>query len=57
MKLGGGSQIKCQICSKELEDIKYVPMPEWKISKYLCSTCYSKRLSEHYIVHQKINKE
>jgi hypothetical protein len=56
MKIGK-SQNKCQICSIELEDIKYVPMPEWKISKYLCSACYSKKLSEYYIIHQEKSKE
>jgi hypothetical protein len=51
MKIGR-SQIKCQICSKEIEDFKYVPIPEWKISKYLCGACYSKKLSEYYIKHE-----
>jgi len=50
MKIGK-SQIKCEICSKEIIDYKYVPMPEWKISKYLCGACYSKKLSEYYIRH------
>ncbi len=55
MKIGE-SHIKCQICNKELEYVKYVPMPEWKISKYLCSACYSKKLSEYYVVRQEKHK-
>jgi hypothetical protein len=55
MKIGG-SQIKCQICSTELEGFKYMPMPEWDVPKYLCSACYSKKLSEYYIEDKEKNK-
>ncbi|MER5174282.1 MAG: hypothetical protein ABJB76_07545 [Candidatus Nitrosocosmicus sp.] len=50
----GRSKIKCRICDEEIKDFKYIAMPEWNISEYLCGTCYSKRLTEHYIKHEEI---
>lgn len=53
----GRKQIKCRICNKEIKDFKYIAMPEWNISEYLCSICYSKRLSEYYIQHKEKDKK
>lgn len=49
----GRSQIKCGLCNKNLKDFKYIAMPEWDISQYLCGSCYSKKLSEYYIKREK----
>jgi hypothetical protein len=49
----GRSQVKCGLCNKSLNDFKYIAMPEWDISKYLCGSCYSKKLSEYYIKREK----
>lgn len=53
----GRSQLKCEICNGNLKDFKYVAMPEWNISKYLCGSCYSKKLSEYYLKHDEKNKK
>jgi hypothetical protein len=53
----GRSQTTCRICGKEIKDFKYVAMPEWDISEYLCGVCYSKRLSEYYIKHEDKDKK
>ncbi len=50
----GRSKINCRICDEEIKDFKYIAMPEWNISEYLCSNCYSKRLIEQYIKHEEI---
>jgi hypothetical protein len=52
MGIGRGGQIKCGICSKEIKGFKYAAMPQWNISEHLCGTCYSEKLSEHYIKHK-----
>jgi hypothetical protein len=51
------SQTTCRICGKEIKDFKYIAMPEWDISEYLCGACYSKRLSEHYKNHEDKDKK
>jgi hypothetical protein len=38
---------KCVVCDGDIEQ-KYLPMEEWGIDGYLCSKCYSKKLSEFY---------
>jgi hypothetical protein len=53
----GRSQLKCGICDRNLKDFKYVAMPEWNISKYMCGQCYSKKLSEYYIKHENKDKK
>ncbi len=53
----GKSQIRCKICEKEIKDFKYIAMPEWNISEYLCGICYSKRLAEYYIKHEEKDKK
>jgi hypothetical protein len=47
--LKGRERINCSICNDIIGDFKYEAMPQWNISGFLCSRCYSKRISEHYI--------
>jgi len=42
-----GSNEKCALCDANIEH-EYVPMKEWDIDGFLCSKCYSKKLSEFY---------
>ncbi len=44
----GRNKFKCNVCNNEIEGFKYVSMPEWNIPGYLCSQCYSKKLSQYY---------
>jgi len=39
---------KCSICEKDIVNVTYVPMDEWKIKGKICSQCYSKRIEEYY---------
>ena len=46
---------KCVVCDGDIEQ-KYLPMEEWGIDGYLCSKCYSKKLSEFYPGdHERVN--
>ena len=48
-------QRKCSLCEAEME-LNYVPMEEWKIDGFLCSKCYSKKISEFYPgEHERVN--
>ena len=49
----GRGQTMCKVCDKEIKDFKYIAMPEWNISGYLCGICYSQKLSEYYMNHEK----
>lgn len=49
MGIGRSGPTKCGICNKEIKDFKYVAMPQWNISEYLCGVCYSQKLTDHYI--------
>jgi hypothetical protein len=53
----GKNGVKCEICDKEIKDFKYIAMPEWNISGYLCGICYSYKISEHYIKHEEKDKK
>lgn len=43
------NSLSCSICNSSISDFKYHGMKEWNISGYLCSDCYSKKLTEYYI--------
>ena len=47
--LNRGQRITCSICKEKIGDFKYESMQQWNISGYLCSKCYSKKISEYYI--------
>jgi len=53
----GRDRVRCGICDKEIKEFKYIAMPKWNISGYLCGICYSHRLSEHYIKHEEKDKK
>jgi hypothetical protein len=42
-------ETKCALCGVELGSFKYRPMDKWNLSGMLCSRCYDKRLTDHYI--------
>jgi len=42
-----GSDKKCTLCDASI-DFAYLPMKEWGIDGFLCSKCYSKKISEFY---------
>jgi hypothetical protein len=39
---------KCAICSGEMK-FRYKPMSEWNVQGEICSGCYGRKLTEHYI--------
>ena len=45
----GDKPSKCALCSSDLGKFIYHPMAQWNISGLICSQCYDKKLSEHYI--------
>jgi hypothetical protein len=45
----GDKASKCAICGSDLGEFTYQPMPQWNISGLICSQCYDKKLTEHYI--------
>jgi hypothetical protein len=45
----GDSTSRCTLCGGDLGAFTYRPMPQWKISGIICSQCYDKKLTEHYI--------
>ncbi len=47
--LRGRERINCGICNDRIGDFKYAAMPQWNISGFLCSKCYSRKISEYYI--------
>jgi hypothetical protein len=47
--MGNDSASRCAVCGAYLVSFRYKPMPPWNISGLLCSQCYEKRLTEHYI--------
>jgi len=42
-----GSDEKCTLCDASIS-FAYLPMKEWNIDGFLCSKCYSKKISEFY---------
>ena len=42
-----GSDKKCILCDASI-DFAYLPMKEWGMDGFLCSKCYSKKISEFY---------
>ncbi len=38
---------KCTLCKNPMPH-KYVGMPQWKIEGFLCGSCYSQKINEHY---------
>ncbi|MEW5840240.1 hypothetical protein [Nitrososphaera sp.] len=40
---------KCASCGADLTTFKYKPMPEWNMQGPICGSCYSRKLTEHYI--------
>ena len=42
-----GSDKKCTLCDASIS-FAYLPMKEWSIDGFLCSKCYSKKISEFY---------
>jgi hypothetical protein len=50
-----GSDEKCALCDASIS-FAYLPMKEWDIDGFLCSKCYSKKLSEFYPgKHERVN--
>jgi len=50
-----GSDEKCALCDANIS-FAYLPMKEWSIDGFLCSKCYSKKLSEFYPgEHERVN--
>jgi hypothetical protein len=47
--MGNDNPSKCALCGADLGEFRYSPMPQWSISGMLCSQCYDKKLTEHYI--------
>ena len=45
----GNKPLKCALCGSDLGEFTYQPMPQWNISGLICSQCYDKKLTEHYI--------
>jgi len=39
---------KCAACGNDMT-FRYRPMPEWNVQGELCGTCYTQKLTEHYI--------
>lgn len=50
--LKGRERITCSICNEKIGDFRYEPMQQWNISGFLCSKCYSKKISDYYIKQQ-----
>jgi len=49
------SDEKCALCDASIS-FTYLPMKEWSIDGFLCSKCYSKKLSEFYPGdHERVN--
>ena len=42
-----GRREKCSVCGESVAKM-YVAMKEWSITGFLCGTCYSAKLHEHY---------
>ena len=42
------NDIKCSICNNQISFFRYRAMRQWNMQGYLCSDCYSKRLTEYY---------
>ncbi len=51
----GNNPLKCALCGGDIGAFTYQPMPEWNISGLICSQCYDKKLSEHYIAPDRRN--
>jgi len=50
-----GSDEKCVLCDASIS-FAYLPMKEWDIDGFLCSKCYSKKISEFYPgEHERVN--
>jgi len=50
-----GSDEKCALCDASIS-FAYLPMKEWDIDGFLCSKCYSKKISEFYPgKHERVN--
>jgi len=50
-----GSDEKCVLCDASIS-FTYLPMKEWDIDGFLCSKCYSKKISEFYPgKHERVN--
>ena len=50
-----GSDEKCTLCDASIS-FAYLPMKEWDIDGFLCSKCYSKKISEFYPgEHERVN--
>ena len=50
-----GSDEKCALCDASIS-FAYLPMKEWDIDGFLCSKCYSKKISEFYPGwHERVN--
>ena len=50
-----GSDEKCALCDASIS-FAYLPMKEWDIDGFLCSKCYSKKISEFYPgEHERVN--
>ena len=50
-----GSDEKCALCD-DIINFTYLPMKEWDMDGFLCSKCYSKKLSEFYPGdHERVN--
>jgi hypothetical protein len=47
--MGDHNPSKCALCGASLGEFRYRPMPQWSVSGMLCSQCYDKKLTEHYI--------
>jgi hypothetical protein len=45
----GDKSSKCALCGGDLGAFTYRPMPQWNVSGIICSQCYDKKLTEHYI--------
>ncbi|MEX0911150.1 MAG: hypothetical protein WDZ43_03355 [Nitrosopumilaceae archaeon] len=47
---------KCSICGGSL-DLRYHPMEQWNTKGFLCSKCYSQKISEFYPgTHERVGK-
>ena len=47
--MGNNLPSKCALCGNSLAEFRYRPMPQWNVDGMLCSQCYDKKLTEHYI--------
>ncbi len=45
---------KCALCGADLV-FKYKAMPQWNVSGFICSKCYSQKLLDHYIAPDRQN--